>query len=90
VAPAAIGRYCGQRVAGHVLRQLVRLSGKRSLAKLIAFDWIVSVALGSTLATILLSSDVSWSEGVVALALLPRCSSRWRGRRRTSPAAGTW
>jgi uncharacterized membrane protein YcaP (DUF421 family) len=49
---------------------LLRLSGKRTLAKLNAFDWIVSVALGSTLATILLSSDVSWTDGVVALALL--------------------
>ena len=49
---------------------LLRLSGKRTLAKLNAFDWVVSVAFGSTLATILLSSDVSWSEGVAALALL--------------------
>ena len=31
---------------------------------------MVTVALGSTLATILLSSDVSWSEGAVALSLL--------------------
>ena len=49
---------------------LLRISGKRTLAKLNAFDWVVSVALGSTLASILLSSDVSWSEGVVALVLL--------------------
>lgn len=49
---------------------LLRVSGKRTLAKLNAFDWVVSVALGSTLATILLSSDVSWSEGLAALALL--------------------
>ena len=49
---------------------LLRVSGKRTLAKLNAFDWVVSVALGSTLATILLSSDVAWTEGVAALALL--------------------
>jgi uncharacterized membrane protein YcaP (DUF421 family) len=49
---------------------LLRLSGKRTLAKLNAFDWVVSVAFGSTLATILLSSDVSWAEGVTALVLL--------------------
>ncbi|MEE6274671.1 YetF domain-containing protein [Georgenia sp. MJ206] len=49
---------------------VLRLTGKRTLAKLNAFDLIVTVALGSTLATILLSSDVSWSEGVVALLLL--------------------
>lgn len=48
----------------------LRFSGKRTLAKLNAFDLVITVALGSTLATILLSSDVSWAEGAVALALL--------------------
>src|SRR5699024_9452108 len=46
------------------------LLGKRTLAKLNAFDLVVTVALGSTLATILLSADVSWAEGAVALGLL--------------------
>ncbi|WP_040339791.1 DUF421 domain-containing protein [Candidatus Blastococcus massiliensis] len=49
---------------------VLRATGKRTLSKLNAFDWVVSVALGSTLATILLSSDVSWAEGATALALL--------------------
>ena len=49
---------------------VLRFSGKRTLAKLNAFDLVVTVALGSTLATILLSSDVSFLEGFVALALL--------------------
>ncbi|MDN3312029.1 DUF421 domain-containing protein [Microbacterium oryzae] len=49
---------------------LLRLTGKRSLSQLNAFDFVVTVALGSTLATILLSSDVSYTEGVVALGLL--------------------
>jgi uncharacterized membrane protein YcaP (DUF421 family) len=49
---------------------VLRLTGKRTLSKLNAFDLVVSVALGSTLATILLSSDVAWAEGAVALALL--------------------
>src|SRR5690349_12721647 len=58
-------------VAAYVaLVVLLRASGKRTLAKLNAFDWVVSVALGSTLASILLSSDVSWSEGALALVLL--------------------
>ena len=35
-----------------------------------AFDFVVTVALGFTLATILLSSDVLWAEGVTALAML--------------------
>jgi uncharacterized membrane protein YcaP (DUF421 family) len=54
--------------AGLVL--LLRLSGKRTLAKLNAFDLVVTVALGSTLATILLSRDVALAEGLLAFALL--------------------
>lgn len=49
---------------------LVRLSGKRTLAKLNAFDLVVTVALGSTLSSLLLSSDVSFVEGAAGLALL--------------------
>lgn len=49
---------------------LLRFSGKRTLSQLNAFDFVVTVALGSTLATILLSSDVSWAEGAAALLLL--------------------
>jgi uncharacterized membrane protein YcaP (DUF421 family) len=49
---------------------VLRVSGKRTLAKLNAFDLVVTVALGSTLATILLNASVSVSEGVAALALL--------------------
>ncbi len=54
--------------AGLILLQ--RLSGKRTLSKMNAFDLIVTVALGSTLATILLSSDVSYSEGIAAFVVL--------------------
>jgi uncharacterized membrane protein YcaP (DUF421 family) len=46
------------------------VTGKRSLAKLNSFDLVVTVALGSTLATILLNKDVSLVEGVSALTLL--------------------
>ncbi len=49
---------------------ILRISGKRTLSKLNAFDLIVTVALGSTLATIFLSKDVSWTEGVFALGVL--------------------
>ena len=49
---------------------LLRVSGKRTLSKLNTFDLIVTVALGSTFATILLSKDVALAEGVLALALL--------------------
>jgi uncharacterized membrane protein YcaP (DUF421 family) len=49
---------------------LLRISGKRTLSKLNAFDLVVTVALGSTLATVLLSKTVALAEGVLALALL--------------------
>ena len=49
---------------------LLRISGKRTLTKLNAFDLVVTVALGSTLATVLLSKSVALVEGVLALALL--------------------
>ncbi|HSL43672.1 MAG TPA: YetF domain-containing protein [Anaerolineales bacterium] len=49
---------------------LTRISGKRTLSKMNAFDLIVTVALGSTLATIFLSKDAALAEGVLALGLL--------------------
>jgi len=36
---------------------LLRVCGKRTLSKMNAFDFVVTVAMGSTLATILLSGD---------------------------------
>jgi uncharacterized membrane protein YcaP (DUF421 family) len=49
---------------------MLRISGKRTLAKMNSFDLIVTVALGSTLATVLLTKEVALAEGVTALALL--------------------
>ena len=57
-------------LAYSALVAVLRISGARTLSKLNAFDLVVTVALGSTLATVLLSSDVSLSEGVLALVLL--------------------
>ncbi|MCM0000629.1 MAG: DUF421 domain-containing protein [Erythrobacter sp.] len=53
-----------------VLVGVLRLAGKRSLAKLNAFDLVVTVAIGSTLATVLLSKDVALLEGALAFAML--------------------
>jgi uncharacterized membrane protein YcaP (DUF421 family) len=53
-----------------VLVAFVRISGKRALSKLSAFDLVVTVALGSTLASMLLTKDVALAEGSLALALL--------------------
>lgn len=54
--------------AGLVL--LLRVSGKRTLAKMNAFDLVVTVALGSTLATITLTEDVALFEGMLAFVTL--------------------
>ncbi|WP_066173981.1 DUF421 domain-containing protein [Bacillus marinisedimentorum] len=49
---------------------LLRISGKRTLSKMNAFDLVVTVAIGSTLATILLNKKVSIAEGLTAFAML--------------------
>ena len=48
----------------------LRVTGRRTLSKMNAFDLVVTVALGSTLATILLNKNVALAEGAMALALL--------------------
>tara|TARA_B100001057_G_scaffold486742_1_gene568382 strand:+ start:196 stop:741 length:546 start_codon:yes stop_codon:yes gene_type:complete len=54
---------------------ILRGVGKRSLGKLNIFDLVVTVALGSTLASIMLSKDVSYAEGALAFAVL--CGLQW-------------
>jgi uncharacterized membrane protein YcaP (DUF421 family) len=49
---------------------LLRLSGKRTLSKMNVFDFVFVVALGSTLATTILSTDVTLADGVLTLAAL--------------------
>ena len=49
---------------------LLRASGNRTLSKMNAFDLIVTVALGSTLATVLLTDQVALAEGMLAFSLL--------------------
>jgi uncharacterized membrane protein YcaP (DUF421 family) len=63
---------------------VLRIAGKRALAKLNIFGFAVTVAFGSILATIPLSEDVSLSEGTLALAMLAllqwavaKASRRW-------------
>lgn len=48
----------------------IRIAGKRSLAKLNAFDLVVTVALGSILASILLQESIALAEGATAIGLL--------------------
>lgn len=49
---------------------LLRISGKRTLGKMNAFDLVVTVALGSAFATLVLDKSVPLAEGVLAFALL--------------------
>lgn len=49
---------------------VLRVSGKRTLAKWSAFDSVVTIAIGSTLATVLLSRSTTLAQGLVALGLL--------------------
>lgn len=49
---------------------LLRTSGKRTLSKMNAFDFIVTIAIGSTLATVILNKNVALAEGLLAFTLL--------------------
>lgn len=49
---------------------LLRVSGKRTLSKMNAFDFVITVALGSTLAALSLNKDISLADGIVAFFLL--------------------
>ena len=49
---------------------LLRISGKRTLTKLNVFDFVFVVALGSTLASTILSSDTTLADGILAFSVL--------------------
>ncbi len=68
---SAMGRTAVVGVLAYLaLVLMLRVSGKRTLSKMNAFDLVVTVALGSTLATVLLSTSVALLRGVLAFALL--------------------
>ena len=48
----------------------VRIAGKRSTSKMNNFDWIVTVAVGSVLASMAVLKDVTIADGVLAMGLL--------------------
>jgi len=49
---------------------VLRVSGKRTLSKLNAFDLVVTVAIGSTLASIITNRSLALVEGLIALLAL--------------------
>lgn len=64
----------------------LRISGKRTLSKMNAFDLVVTVSLGSTLSTIIVSRQTGVADGLVSLGILvilqysvAWISVRWNG-----------
>lgn len=49
---------------------VIRVFGKRTLSKMSAFDFVVTVAFGSILATILTNSKLTLADGMTSLTLL--------------------
>lgn len=48
----------------------IRISGKRTLAKMNAFDFLVTIALGSCLATVSLNKNIALAEGALVFFTL--------------------
>ncbi len=49
---------------------LLRVSGKRSLAQMNAFDFVITVAIGSTFGRLITAKGVSLAESITAFAVL--------------------
>jgi uncharacterized membrane protein YcaP (DUF421 family) len=60
---------CISPLAYFAMVLLLRISGKRTLSKMNAFDFVVTVALGSILATVALNQNISLANGVTAILL---------------------
>lgn len=74
----------------------LRVSGKRTLSKMNAFDFVVTIALGSTLATMFVSKNVALAQGALGLGLLiflqwinTFIAVRWRGYQKVLKAEPT-
>jgi uncharacterized membrane protein YcaP (DUF421 family) len=68
---SAVARVAIVGVLGYILLlAILRVSGKRTLSKMNAFDFIITVALGSAFANVMLNKDIALAEGVVGLGLL--------------------
>ncbi|MDD5233067.1 MAG: DUF421 domain-containing protein [Syntrophales bacterium] len=48
----------------------LRISGKRTLSKMNAFDFVITVAIGSTLASVITSRETRLDQGALAILLL--------------------
>lgn len=52
------------------LMVIMRLAGKRALSQFNMFEMIITIAYGSTIASILLTKTISFLEGAIALGML--------------------
>ncbi|MFA9477801.1 DUF421 domain-containing protein [Phycisphaerales bacterium AB-hyl4] len=75
---------------------LLRVSGNRTLSKMNAFDLVITVAFGSTLASLLLSPTATLAQGVTAFSFLIAAqfvitwlSCRWQPLQRLIKASPT-
>ena len=58
-------------VAGYIaLITILRISGNRTLSKMNSFDFIITIALGSTFASSILQKNVALLDGILAMAML--------------------
>jgi len=53
-----------------ILVVFLRVSGKRTLSKMNSFDFVVTIALGSTLAATIVNTSIPLLEGMVAMGVL--------------------
>lgn len=66
-----LGRVLILGVLGYIsLVLILRISGNRTLSKLNAFDFVVTIALGSTFGSFILNKNISLAEGVTAFLVL--------------------
>ena len=66
-----------------------RLNGLRTLSKMSSFDFAITIAVGSVIATTALSRDTSLLEGIIALAALFGCQRAVSWARYNRGASGT-
>jgi uncharacterized membrane protein YcaP (DUF421 family) len=68
---ASIGRIAVLGLLSYMaMVTVIRIMGKRALSKFDAFDFIITVALGSLLGNIVISKTLSLADGVAAIAVL--------------------
>lgn len=66
-----LGRVLVLGVMGYIaLVLLLRVSGNRTLSKLNAFDFVITIALGSSFGALILNKNVALADGIMAFTVL--------------------